>query len=82
METAKRVAIFIDGGNFYHLAIKKLEITEFDFDFEKLADFLADGNALVEDWKRYYTGTVREKEGDPHSKQAMARQIAGNRNTS
>ncbi len=70
----KRVAILIDGGNFHHLAIKKLRVTEIDFDFERFALFLATDNDLVQEWKRYYTGTVREKEGDPHSKDSMARQ--------
>jgi uncharacterized LabA/DUF88 family protein len=74
MEESKRVAIFIDGGNFHHLVIKKLGIEEIDFDFEKFADLLADGNTIAPEGKRYYTGTVREKIGDAHSKESMARQ--------
>ena len=70
----KRIAIFVDGGNFYHLAVKKLGISELNFDFEKFVLFLAQENKIVEKWKRYYVGTVREKEGDKHSKESMSRQ--------
>jgi len=31
-----RVCIFVDGGNFYHLALRKLNLTELDFNFDKL----------------------------------------------
>lgn len=69
------VQIFIDGGNFHHLALKPLGIDEIDFDFNAFAFFLADGRNISEMGKRYYVGTVREKEGDERSKQAMARQV-------
>ncbi|MEN9557783.1 MAG: hypothetical protein RL141_152 [Candidatus Parcubacteria bacterium] len=68
------VQLFIDGGNFHHLALKPLGIRELDFDFEAFAAFLADGRAISEKGKRYYIGTVREKEGDEHRKKMMARQ--------
>jgi len=29
----ERVSIYIDGGNFYHLVLKKLGLKESDFDF-------------------------------------------------
>lgn len=70
----KRIAIFIDGGNFHHLVIKKLRISELNFDFEKFVLFLAQEDKIIEKWKRYYVGTVREKEGDKHSKESMSRQ--------
>lgn len=70
-----RVQIFIDGGNFHHLALKPLGLQEIDFDFDAFGDFLADGRIISEAGKRFYIGTVREKEGDERSKQAMARQM-------
>jgi len=70
----KRVDILIDGGNFYHLVLKKLNLNETQFDFEKFAVFLADGRVIPERGKRFYTGTVPEREGDKKSKEAMSRQ--------
>ncbi|MBU2613314.1 NYN domain-containing protein [Patescibacteria group bacterium] len=72
--TPMRVQIFIDGGNFHHLALKSLGIKAVEFDFDAFALFLADGRTVTEMGKRYYVGTVREKEGDERSKQVMARQ--------
>jgi uncharacterized LabA/DUF88 family protein len=69
-----RVQIFIDGGNFHHLALKPLGLQEADFDFDSFALFLADGRNISENGKRFYIGTVREKEGDEKSKRAMAKQ--------
>ncbi|MFA5130399.1 MAG: NYN domain-containing protein [Patescibacteria group bacterium] len=69
-----RVQLFIDGGNFHHLALKPLGIQEIEFDFDAFAIFLADGREIPEKGKRYYVGTVREKEGDDQSKRVMARQ--------
>jgi uncharacterized LabA/DUF88 family protein len=70
-----RVQIFVDGGNFHYLALKPLGIQEADFDFDAFAEFLADGRTIVEMGKRYYIGTVREREGDERSKRAMAQQV-------
>ena len=70
----ERVSLYIDGGNFYHLVLKKLGLKEADFDFEGFAQFLANGRLLEERCKRYYIGTVREKEGDIKSKDAMSLQ--------
>jgi hypothetical protein len=70
-----RVQVFIDGSNLYHLALKPLGIQAVDFDFDAFADFLADGRTITENGKRYYTGTIREKEGDERSKRAMAQQV-------
>jgi uncharacterized LabA/DUF88 family protein len=72
----KRVSIHIDGGNFYHLVLKKLNLNETDFDFEKFANFLANGRIISEMGKRFYIGTVREKEGDVRSKEAMSKQTS------
>ncbi len=69
-----RVQIFIDGGNFHHLALKPLGIHAVEFDFDAFATFLADGRNVSEMGKRYYIGTVREKEGDERSRHVMARQ--------
>jgi uncharacterized LabA/DUF88 family protein len=70
----ERVSIYIDGGNFYHLVLKKLGITELDFDFDQFAIFLENGRKIAEKGKRFYIGTVFEKEGDLRSKEAMSKQ--------
>ncbi len=64
--------MFIDGGNFHHLVLKKLRIADVDFDFSLFAEFLANGRSLER--KIFYTGTVREREGDERSRAAMSRQ--------
>ncbi|MEK7462691.1 MAG: NYN domain-containing protein [Patescibacteria group bacterium] len=69
-----KIQIFIDGGNFYHLTLKKMGLTETEFDFEAFAEHIAGDRQIVDSGKRYYVGTVREREGDPHSKNNMARQ--------
>ena len=75
MENKKeRVQIFIDGGNFFHLALKKLGIGENDFSFEDFAKFLANGREIVSMGKRFYVGTVREQVGNLRSKKAMSKQ--------
>ena len=70
----ERVCVFIDGGNFHHLVLKKLGIQELDFAFDKFALFLANGRKVVDLGKRFYVGTVREIEGSLRSKEAMAKQ--------
>lgn len=70
----ERVSIFIDGGNFHHIALKKLWISELDFDFAAFADHLANGRAVSDLGKRFYVGSVRERPGDGRSKEAMSRQ--------
>lgn len=64
--------IFLDGGNFHHHALKRLGVPESGFDFERFARFLGQSRPLS--GKRYYVGTVRERVGDPRSREAMARQ--------
>lgn len=72
----ERVSIFIDGSNFYHLVIRKLGIEEMSFDFDAFATFLINGRVVSDMGKRFYTGTVSEKEGDPKSKEAMSKQTS------
>ena len=43
----ERVQIFVDGGNFYHLVLKKLGISENDFSLDDFAKFLANGREIV-----------------------------------
>jgi len=69
-----RISIYIDGGNFYHLVIKKLGIDENDFDFDSFASILVDGRVIGENCKRFYKGSIREKEGDLHSRELMSKQ--------
>jgi uncharacterized LabA/DUF88 family protein len=76
MNKGERVNVFIDGGNFYYLALRKLGLSESDFDFEKFINFLANGRKVAEMGKRYYIGTIMEKSGDSRSKEAMSRQTA------
>ena len=68
----ERVQIFVDGGNFYHLVLKKLKIGENDFSLDDFCKFLVSGRKDL--GKRFYVGTVREQEGNPRSKEAMSRQ--------
>jgi uncharacterized LabA/DUF88 family protein len=70
----ERINIFIDGGNFYHLVLKKLDATELSFDFDRFANFIANGREIVAMGKRFYIGTLMEKEGDARSKEAMSKQ--------
>jgi len=74
MRKLERTCIYIDGGNFYHLVIKKLNIEENSFDFTAFADLLIDGRPTSENCKRFYKGTIREKEWDPRSKELMSKQ--------
>lgn len=68
----ERVHIYIDGGNFYHLVLKKLKVRELNFSFEQFVNFLANGRVIT--GKRFYVGTVREREGNLKTKKAMSRQ--------
>lgn len=68
----ERVAIYLDGGNFFHLVLKKLGVRQIRFDYGAFADFLTSNRDLVR--KTYYTGTVREDVSNPHSKKSMSEQ--------
>src|SRR3989344_4573200 len=72
--TDSRICVFIDGGNFYHLVAKKLNFSELDFNFDEFVKFLIGERNLIKDGKRYYIGTVREKNDGHESLQAMSRQ--------
>lgn len=74
MERAERTEVLIDAGNFYHLALKKLGISEVEYDFDAFVTFLVNGRSLIQEGKRLYVGTVPEREGDLRSKQSMAEQ--------
>jgi len=69
----ERVSIFIDGGNFYYLVLKKLAVTEGSFDFHAFALFLTGSRHIVS--RRYYVGTVRERQGDEKSRLRVASQV-------
>ena len=56
------------------MALKKLSLSEVDYDFNAFVDFLVNGRNLILEGKRLYVGTVPEREGDIRSKQAMAEQ--------
>lgn len=72
---AERVQILIDGSNFYHLVLKKLNLQQSDFLFDEFVNFLAAQGIITKFGKRYYTGTIREIEGNVKSKEAMAKQV-------
>jgi len=70
----EKVSIFIDAGNFYHLALKKMGVLEIDFDFEKFVNFLAGERNIIRNGKNFYVGTVREKGFGHETKKAMSNQ--------
>lgn len=70
----QKVQIFIDGGNFHHLVLKKLGMNEIDFSFNDFANFLANDRIISQGGKRFYIGTVREEKGNQRSKDAMSAQ--------
>jgi len=74
MPSAERVHIYIDGGNFHHLVLKKINFQELDFSFEDFANFLANGRSIAKYGKRFYVGTVREELGNKKSVEAMSKQ--------
>lgn len=74
MDTSKpRVAVFIDGGNFYH-KLKELNIkNKSQFGYRQLAEWLARDRALV--YAGYYVGIVRAKPNDAKGQQLRAGQV-------
>ena len=74
MNKKERIQIYLDGGNFYHLVLKKLKIDSLDFSFDNFIEFLVGERDIDSLGKRYYAGTVREVEGDEYSKKAMSEQ--------
>lgn len=69
----ERVSIFLDGANFYHLVLKKMRCAETLFNFDAFAHFLVGTRRSVS--KRYYVGTIREREGDERSRTLVAAQV-------
>jgi len=76
MEKQEKICILIDGANFHHLVLKKLNVEELEFSFENFAKFLANERSIIKNGKRFYVGSIREKENDLKSKQVMAKQTA------
>lgn len=75
METKEknRVAIFIDGGNFYR-KIRESDVIPrgVRFDYIKFADFLARGKNILS--KSYYIGVVRNHDGSRKSQKMIESQ--------
>jgi len=67
-----RVCILLDSSNFFHLVLKKLKIREFDYD--SFTAYLAKDRTIINRGKRFYVGTVREKQGNFRSIEAMSNQ--------
>jgi uncharacterized LabA/DUF88 family protein len=76
MTKVEKVQIFVDGGNFYHLVLKKLNLKEIDFLFDNFAEFIAQEREVGSRCKRYYVGTVREIPGNQRSVEAMSKQTS------
>ncbi len=70
------MSILIDGANFYLLSLNKLGIKDADFDFEAFVAFLTSDRKIGPHGKRYYIGTVSERQGDEKSRVAMSRQTS------
>lgn len=72
MTKKERIAILIDGSNFYHYT-KGLGLAHLlEFDYKKFADFLARDREVTA--ATYYIGKMREKPGDLRSRKLMADQ--------
>lgn len=71
--TQSRVAVFIDGGNFYH-KLKELNIKNISrFDYRQLAEWLARDRILV--YAGYYVGVVRAQQNDAKGQSLRAGQV-------
>jgi len=67
-----RAFVIIDGSNFYH-RLKELELKNLlNFDYEKFTQFLIGEKGLV--LKKYYIGAIKEKFGNPKSKELRRNQ--------
>lgn len=67
----ERVAVYIDGNNFYkYLKDKQVNFPKGEkFDFTKFVDFLVSERELIS--KRYYVGIARNTDGSLRSKQIV-----------
>ena len=73
METKERVAIYIDGNNFYH-KLKDLKVPNtVNFNYLEFCNKLARGRNVVS--YRYYVGAIRAKEGDIKGQQLRTGQL-------
>ena len=72
--TKEKVAIYIDGSNFYHyLKDKEINFPKgVKFDFKAFVDFLANPRVCVS--KRYYTGIFRNIDNSLKSKELVSGQ--------
>ena len=61
----EKVCVFIDAGNFYHIALKKLSLKEVDFNFEEFVKFLASGREIIKS-NRETKKTVSPSKTFPH----------------
>jgi uncharacterized LabA/DUF88 family protein len=69
----ERVAVFVDGSNFYN-KLKELSIRHTpNFDYRGLAEWLALGRTIVE--CGYYVGAVRAKAGDAKAEAMKNQQV-------
>jgi len=71
----ERVAVYIDGSNFYgYLKDKEINFPKgIKFDFKKFVDFLVGNNRKLVS-KRYYTGVFRNLDGTDKSKNLVSGQ--------
>jgi len=71
----ERVAVYIDGSNFYgYLKDKEINFPKgIKFDFKKFVDFLVGNNRKLVS-KRYYTGVFRNIDGTDKSKNLVSGQ--------
>ena len=71
--TKPRVAVFIDGGNFYH-KLKEINIKNTSrFGYRQLSNWLAHDRPLI--YAGYYIGVVRAKPDDTKGQRLRAGQV-------
>lgn len=69
---AERVALLIDGSNFYH-RLRELGLSDLlRFDYERFSHALAGSRQVVS--RMYYIGAIREERGNKRSRTLMANQ--------
>jgi len=72
-EKQKRVAVYIDGSNFFY-KLRDLEIENITyFDYKGLVEWLARDRKIIS--KRYYVGVVRAKETDKRGQVLRKNQV-------
>lgn len=73
MKNKERIAIYIDGGNFYRLIRKEDWVPKsVRLDYSKFADFISQGREVV--IKEYCIGIVRNHDGSAKSQQMVESQ--------